>query len=94
MATRVRGVQSDEALDLRTGCLHERLESARAATSLLRSADSAIVDNSLGAVRNLPAIRDCEDVKELRSTFVPVPPGAACCPRSGPGSPPPTRGPR
>jgi tetratricopeptide (TPR) repeat protein len=68
----VRGTQSDEALDLRTGCLNGRLDDVRALTDLLRHADAQLVDNAYGAVLRLRPLAACADVRALRAAYEPV----------------------
>ncbi len=72
LATRVRGEQSDEALDLRTACLRGRLDDARALAELLRHADAQLVDNAYGAVLRLPPVAGCADVRALRASYEPI----------------------
>ena len=72
VATRVRGVQSDEALDLRSGCLRQRLEDVRALTELLRHADAALLDNALAGALRLRPLAACADVRALRAAYEPV----------------------
>ena len=71
-ATRVHGVQSDEALDLRSACLHHRLDDVRALTDLLRHADAALVDDALAGALRLRPLAACADVAALRASFAPV----------------------
>ncbi|MGO8994951.1 MAG: protein kinase domain-containing protein [Polyangiaceae bacterium] len=72
VATRVTGVQSDEALDLRSGCLRQRLGDVRALADLLRHADAPMVDNALGGALRLRPLSDCADVRALRAAYAPV----------------------
>ncbi|HTJ40471.1 MAG TPA: protein kinase [Kofleriaceae bacterium] len=65
-ATKVRGEQSEEALDLRTACLDQRLREMGALVDLMRSADVAALRNAGDAVANLPPVADCGDVSALR----------------------------
>jgi tetratricopeptide (TPR) repeat protein/tRNA A-37 threonylcarbamoyl transferase component Bud32 len=65
-ATRLRGDQSEELLDLRTHCLNKRLDELRAVTDLFVGADAALVQRSLTAVGALGAIEECADVAALR----------------------------
>jgi tetratricopeptide (TPR) repeat protein/predicted Ser/Thr protein kinase len=71
-ATRVRGAQSDEALDLRTACLHARLDDVRAFAELLQHADSSLVDNAYGASLKLRPLQACADVQALRAAYEPI----------------------
>jgi tetratricopeptide (TPR) repeat protein len=68
-ATRLRGEQSEELLDLRMHCLRERLVEARAVAGQLAAADARLVENvdrALTAVgplercANAPLLRDAE----------------------------------
>ncbi len=68
-ATRVRGVQSDEALDLRAACLDQRQQELTATVSVLESADVKVLDRAVAMVRGLPDIAQCADVTSLRTPF-------------------------
>jgi serine/threonine protein kinase/tetratricopeptide (TPR) repeat protein len=70
-ATRVRGEQSAEVLDLRMECLNERLSGVRALTAVFQSADQGVVDNAVGAAGALPSPDRCEDVAMLRAVVRP-----------------------
>jgi serine/threonine-protein kinase len=70
-ATHVRGEQSADVLDLRMGCLGERLGSVRALGDVFMSADAAVVDNAVGAASALPALDRCADVEMLRAVIRP-----------------------
>jgi tetratricopeptide (TPR) repeat protein len=72
VATRVRGVQSDEALDLRSGCLRQRLDDVRALTDLLRHADAPLIDNALAGALRLRPLAACADVRALRAAYAPL----------------------
>ncbi|HWQ29245.1 MAG TPA: tetratricopeptide repeat protein [Dehalococcoidia bacterium] len=64
-ATRVRGEQSEELLDLRMLCLDRRLKEARALTALLAAADDKIVRQAVKAVGGLPDLAQCASAAEL-----------------------------
>jgi tetratricopeptide (TPR) repeat protein/predicted Ser/Thr protein kinase len=66
-ATRVRGEQSNELMDLRMACLNDRLAGLRALTEQLSRADGALVEQSFRAAFALEPIRSCTDVAALRS---------------------------
>ncbi len=66
-ASRVRGEQSGELMDLRMACLQERLAGLRALTSELSHADGHVVELSFQAVEGLPALAACADVRALRA---------------------------
>jgi tetratricopeptide (TPR) repeat protein len=68
-ATRVRGVQSDEALDLRTACLDQRRDELAATIRLFSSANAKLVDDALTAARGLGDIASCADVSALRAPY-------------------------
>ena len=70
-ATQVRGEQSAEVLDLRMGCLGERLSSVRALGDVFMTADSGVVDNAVGAANALPALDRCSDLPMLRAVIKP-----------------------
>ncbi|MFL5307714.1 MAG: serine/threonine-protein kinase [Polyangia bacterium] len=70
-ATHVRGEQSAEVLDLRMGCLGERLSSVRALGDVFMTADPAVVDNAVSAASSLPALDRCADVEMLRAVIKP-----------------------
>ena len=70
-ASRVRGEQSGEVLDLRMGCLGERLSSVKALTDVFATADTGVVDNAVGAASALPTLERCADVAMLRAVVRP-----------------------
>ena len=76
-ATNLRGEQSSEVLDLRMGCLGERLEGVRSLTQLLSHADGAVVDNAVGAASALGSLERCADPRLLRSVIPPPDDAAA-----------------
>ncbi|HEY5945304.1 MAG TPA: serine/threonine-protein kinase, partial [Kofleriaceae bacterium] len=65
-ATRVRLVQSAEALDLRMACLDRRLESLGALVTLMANPSADVLRRAGDIVANLPPVADCADVKALR----------------------------
>lgn len=66
-ATRVRLVQSEEALDLRMACLDHRLDALGALVALMADPAPAVLRRASDAVANLPPVADCADVKALRA---------------------------
>jgi tetratricopeptide (TPR) repeat protein len=70
-ATRVRGEQSEELLDLRMICLDDRLGQLGATLDLLAHADRATVENSVRAAGALPPLDGCSDRKALRERVPP-----------------------
>ncbi len=74
-ATRVRGEQSAELMDLRMSCLADRLESARAVSVQLARADAQTVERAVATVDQLPPLTSCSDEKTLRLKV--APPGEA-----------------
>jgi eukaryotic-like serine/threonine-protein kinase len=70
-ATQVHGEQSAEVLDLRMGCLQERLAGVRATTELFGHADRAVVENAVSAAGGLPRLERCADVPLLRAVVKP-----------------------
>jgi len=74
-ATRVRGEQSEQALDLRVACLRQRGQELEALVDLFASADTKTVDKSVQAAATLAPVEPCSDVESLRAPF--APPGDA-----------------
>jgi tetratricopeptide (TPR) repeat protein len=70
-ATHVRGEQSDEVLDLRMGCLRDRLAAARALTDVFAAANGSAVDNAVSAAAALPRLDRCADVALLKAAIPP-----------------------
>jgi eukaryotic-like serine/threonine-protein kinase len=70
-ATHVTGEQSDEALDLRSECLRDRLAALRATTDVLATADHAVVDKAGRLVSDLTPIADCADIATLKRPIRP-----------------------
>jgi eukaryotic-like serine/threonine-protein kinase len=76
-ATRVRGEQSGELMDLRMECLDGRLAGLRALTSQFARADEKVVERSLQATDALEPLSVCADREALRSpTRLPADPAA------------------
>ena len=70
-AWQVRGEQSSEVLDLRMGCLGERLGNLRALTDVLARADAKVVENAVNAAGALPTLERCSDAAALRAVISP-----------------------
>jgi eukaryotic-like serine/threonine-protein kinase len=70
-ATRVRGEQSAELLDLRTVCLEKRRSEMSALTSALQTADSTTLSTAVVAAAELPPIDECADLAALRAQVPP-----------------------
>jgi serine/threonine protein kinase/tetratricopeptide (TPR) repeat protein len=70
-ATRVRGEQSEEMLDLRVECLRERLEDLRAQVDVFAHAEAATVEKAIPAARALPRLQACADAAALRAPIRP-----------------------
>jgi eukaryotic-like serine/threonine-protein kinase len=70
-ATRVRGEQSEEALDLRMECLQQRARELQATVDLLARADATLVDRAGRATSDLTPVASCVDVAALRAPFAP-----------------------
>jgi eukaryotic-like serine/threonine-protein kinase len=64
-ATRVRGEQSAELLDLRMECLDDRLRELRTLTDLYVDADAVVVTNAVSAAESLTRIAYCADTKAM-----------------------------
>jgi serine/threonine-protein kinase len=70
-ATRVRGEQSAELMDLRMMCLDERMQELRAQVDVLAGADARVVEKAARAADSLPRVEECADVASLRTPVKP-----------------------
>ncbi|HGG57596.1 MAG TPA: tetratricopeptide repeat protein, partial [Nannocystis exedens] len=70
-ATAIRKEQSQALLDLRMGCLEDRLRGLQALTSVLHHADATAVEKSVAAVAALPSIARCGDRDALTALVAP-----------------------
>ena len=70
-ATRIRGEQSEEIMDLRMECLIKHLRNARALTKVFAAADKVVVENAIQAVSSLSGFSNCDDVEALREKIQP-----------------------
>jgi len=70
------GRQSDELMDLRMGCLAERLEAIEATVEVLSTPDATSTRNAPKVASELPALSRCRDAKALREA-APIPPHLA-----------------
>ncbi|MHB8872751.1 MAG: tetratricopeptide repeat protein [Myxococcaceae bacterium] len=70
-ATRVRGGQSEDLLDLRMSCLDERLAEVRALTGLYSRADAEALRAAPSALLRLQPLSACAEEKALRSPLRP-----------------------
>jgi eukaryotic-like serine/threonine-protein kinase len=70
-ATHVRGEQSSDVLDLRMGCLNERLVELGALTDELATANGKVVENAVAGVSALGPVSRCSDVRLLRAVVRP-----------------------
>jgi predicted Ser/Thr protein kinase len=67
-ATRLRGEQTEDALDLRTACYEVRWRETGALVDVLRRADADVVQEATHAAKNLSPLEACADVPALRSS--------------------------
>jgi tetratricopeptide (TPR) repeat protein len=70
-ATRVRGEQSEELLDLRMECLAERLGNIKARVELFSAPDAKVVENAVQSAQSLPPLDACADAAALRAPVRP-----------------------
>ena len=70
-ATRVRGEQSDELLDLRMSCLQDHLHEVQAVLGALEQTDEAVVQRAVSIVSALPSLEPCSDNDRLRARLPP-----------------------
>lgn len=73
-ATRVRGDQSENLLDLRSRCLDQRLFEVEAVVDLLAQADEEIVRNAGSALSGLRTLDRCADTETLLAIVPPPDP--------------------
>jgi tetratricopeptide (TPR) repeat protein len=64
-ATRLRGEQSEQLLDIRMQCLGQRLKEMRALTALFAAPDARVLTRSVQAAHALSSLESCADVAEL-----------------------------
>ncbi|MEK7705183.1 MAG: serine/threonine-protein kinase [Myxococcota bacterium] len=72
-ATAVRREQSEHVLDLRIGCLKEKLADVAALIDVLAAADATVVEHAQSAIAALPALAHCDSIAALGSRIPPVP---------------------
>ena len=70
-ATRVRGEQSEELLDLRMACLDARRDELRELAGELAGGDPAALRRAASAVDKLARVEDCNDASALRAELAP-----------------------
>jgi len=71
IATRVRGEQSEELMDLRMHCLAQRLAELRATTELLTRADESSVTQAVNTAQALTSLDGCADTPTLKAIIRP-----------------------
>ncbi|MGC4119810.1 MAG: tetratricopeptide repeat protein [Myxococcales bacterium] len=71
-ATRVRGEQSEELLDLRMDCLRSRLQELKATADVLAKADRAVVERAVPLAQGLAELDECANTALLRMVLRPV----------------------
>jgi hypothetical protein len=70
-ATRLRGEQSEEMLDLRMACLDDQLGRLASLADVLARADGDVVENAASAAAALPPVAGCADLERLRQRVRP-----------------------
>ncbi|MDB4969239.1 MAG: serine/threonine kinase family protein, partial [Myxococcales bacterium] len=70
-ATRVRGTQSADLMDLRMECLQQRLDDVRAQVDLFAAADDEVISRAAEMTRKLPPLTGCADAEALRAPVRP-----------------------
>jgi eukaryotic-like serine/threonine-protein kinase len=66
-ATRIRGEQSEELLDLRIECLDRRLQEFAALSDLFSRADAKVVEEAVPAAEALIGLSACDNPRELKA---------------------------
>jgi serine/threonine protein kinase/tetratricopeptide (TPR) repeat protein len=67
-ATKVRGEQSEELMDLRITCYDRKLREFTPTVELLATADDQIARKAVDLVADLPVLDDCDDAEGLRAS--------------------------
>jgi tetratricopeptide (TPR) repeat protein len=75
-ATRIRGEQSEELMELRMECLESRRQEVRALVELLAHPDAQLIERAVQATSGLPALDECRDAEALRQVLRPPSPQA------------------
>jgi eukaryotic-like serine/threonine-protein kinase len=70
-ATRLRGEESEEVLDLKMICLTQRLQEIKAASDLFASADRKVVEKAAQIASGLAPLSSCADVEALKAPLRP-----------------------
>jgi tetratricopeptide (TPR) repeat protein/predicted Ser/Thr protein kinase len=70
-ATRLRGEQSESAMELRNTCLDARHQRLSAALEVLEAADAAVAREAMDVVDGLPSLDRCADLAALRAAVPP-----------------------
>jgi tetratricopeptide (TPR) repeat protein len=70
-ATRVKGEQSEQVMQLRMACLDARLRDVTALSGVLAKADAEIVDRGASSAFALPSLSPCADAKALLAPVSP-----------------------
>ncbi|MFO0725103.1 MAG: tetratricopeptide repeat protein [Myxococcota bacterium] len=72
-ATRIRGEQSEQLLDLRVACLDRRLAEADAMIGLFLRADQAVLESASKSLSRLSPLSMCADTAALQASIPPPP---------------------
>jgi tetratricopeptide (TPR) repeat protein len=70
LATRQRGSQSEDVLDLRMACLSHKLEELRTLAGIFGQADAPVVEQAVAAASSLE-LGECADVESLKAPVRP-----------------------
>jgi tetratricopeptide (TPR) repeat protein len=68
-ATRRRGEQSEQVMDLRMSCLAQRLQELRVVTDEFSAANTQVVSKAVNIASSLSPISGCADVEALRASM-------------------------
>jgi tetratricopeptide (TPR) repeat protein/tRNA A-37 threonylcarbamoyl transferase component Bud32 len=71
IATRIRGEQSEEVMELRMECLDRRRGEVRALVDLMARADARVVERAVTTVHDLPSLDECSNADALRQLVRP-----------------------
>ncbi|HEX4802822.1 MAG TPA: serine/threonine-protein kinase [Myxococcaceae bacterium] len=70
-ATRLRGEQSEELLDLRMSCLSHRRQELKAMTDIFAAADAKLVEKAVTAAQGLSDLEGCANAELLKAPVKP-----------------------
>jgi len=68
-ATRIRGEQSEQVMDLRMRCLQQQLDQESALVRLFQKQDEQVLKKAIQLAAELPSVAECADTAALHKSF-------------------------